>query len=175
MILNYGRIINNDIANGAGVRVSLFVSGCRNHCSNCFNPDTWDFGYGTPFTEETEGELIKMLALPQSSGLSLLGGEPLEPENQRALLPFLRRLKAILPQKTIWCWTGFTYEELMDTTKRCRCEVTDELLALLEVLVDGRYTEELKDLRIRFRGSSNQRIIDIQKTLRNGAIVLFEE
>ena len=168
--MHYGEIKNCDIANGLGVRVTLFVSGCTNHCENCFQPQTWDFCYGKPFTSETEDELIRLLSPDYINGLTLLGGEPFEPKNQRALLPFLRRVRRELPQKTIWSFTGFTWEELHDPAAYPRCEVTDELLSLLDVLVDGRYVDALHDISLRFRGSSNQRIIDVPKTLRADAL-----
>ena len=171
----YGEIKNCDIANGEGVRVTLFVSGCTNHCKNCFQPQTWDFCYGRPFTPETEQTLLTMLAPGYINGLTLLGGEPFEPENQRALLPFLKRVRAAVPQKTIWSFTGFTWEELHTDGSHPRCEVTDELLSLLDVLVDGRYEEELHDISLRFRGSRNQRIIDVPKTLACGTITLWED
>ncbi len=157
----YGEIKNCDIANGEGVRVTLFVSGCTNHCKNCFQPQTWDFTYGKPFTAETEEELLALLAPDYINGLTLLGGEPFEPENQRALVPFLRRVRRQYPHKTIWGFSGFTYEELTQEGTHCRCEVTDEMLSLLDVLVDGRFVEELKDISLRFRGSRNQRLIDL--------------
>ena len=173
--MHYGEIKNCDIANGLGVRVTLFVSGCTNHCENCFQPQTWDFCYGKPFTSETEDELIRLLSPDYINGLTLLGGEPFEPKNQRALLPFLRRVRRELPQKTIWSFTGFTWEELHDPAAYPRCEVTDELLSLLDVLVDGRYVDALHDISLRFRGSSNQRIIDVLKTLQSGALTLWDE
>ena len=157
----YGEIKNCDIANGEGVRVTLFVSGCTNHCKNCFQPQTWDFEYGQPFTEETEQHLLELLSPSYINGLTLLGGEPFEPENQRVLVPFLRRVRARYPQKNIWSFSGFTYEELTTEGSYPRCAVTDEFLSLLDVLVDGRYVEELKDISLRFRGSRNQRLIDL--------------
>ena len=171
----YGEIKNCDIANGEGVRVTLFVSGCTNHCKNCFQPQTWDFCYGQPFTEETQQYLLDLLAPSYIHGLTLLGGEPFEPENQRALLPFLRRVKAAYPGKTIWAFSGFTLEEMQQDGSHPRCEVTDELLSLLDVLVDGRFVEELKDISLRFRGSRNQRLIDMKKTLATGKIVLLPD
>lgn len=170
----YGNIKNCDIADGIGVRVSLFVSGCTNHCENCFQPETWDFCYGKPFTEETEEALLKMLRPAFIHGLTLLGGEPFEPENQRALLPFVRRVREELPDKTIWAYSGFTLEELQTPGAHARCEVTDELLAQLDVLVDGRFVEALKDISLLFRGSSNQRLIDMKKTLAAQQVVLWE-
>ena len=170
----YGEIKNFDIANGEGVRVTLFVSGCTNHCKNCFQPQTWAFDYGRPFTKATEDELLAMLAPSYINGLTLLGGEPFEPDNQRALLPFLRRVRALLPEKNIWSFTGFTWEQLHTDGSHPRCEVTDELLSLLDVLVDGRYEETLHDISLRFRGSSNQRIIDVPATLQSGTLTLWD-
>ena len=169
----YGEIKNCDIANGEGVRVTLFVSGCTNHCKNCFQPQTWDFSYGQPFTETTQTYLLSLLAPSYISGLTLLGGEPFEPENQRSLLPFLRRVRAALPQKDIWCFTGFTWEELHTPGSHPRCAVTDELLSLRDVLVDGRYVDALRDISLRFRGSSNQRLIDLNATRRTGRLTLL--
>ena len=166
----YGEIKNCDIANGEGVRVTLFVSGCTNHCKNCFQPQTWDFSYGQPFTEETEEHLLQMLAPSYINGLTLLGGEPFEPENQRCLVPFLHRVRAAYPDKTIWSFSGFTYEELTTEGTHPRCEVTDEMLSLLDVLVDDRFVEELKDISLRFRGSSNQRLIDLNATRAAGEL-----
>ena len=171
----YGEIKNCDIANGEGVRVTLFVSGCTNHCKNCFQPQTWDFDYGKPFTEETEAELFRLLSPRYIRGLTLLGGEPFEPENQRSLLPFLRKLRRELPEKTVWAFTGFTWEELHTEGSHPRCEVTDELLRLIDVLVDGRYVEELKDIGLRFRGSSNQRLLDLNATRASGKLTLLPD
>ena len=173
--MHYGEIKNCDIANGEGVRVTLFVSGCTNHCKNCFQPQTWDFNYGNPFTEETEAELFRLLSPRYIRGLTLLGGEPFEPENQRALLPFLRKLRRELPEKTVWAFTGFTWEELHTEGSHPRCEVTDELLNLIDVLVDGRYVEELKDIGLRFRGSSNQRLLDLNATRASGELTLLPD
>ena len=171
----YGNIKPRDIADGIGVRVTLFVSGCRNHCPNCFQPETWDFAYGKPFTAETEDYLLEQLSPAYVDGLTLLGGEPFEPENQPELLPFLRRLRRELPGKTVWAYSGFTWEELAGAAPaRCRADVTDELLSMLDVLVDGRFVEELKSITLRFRGSSNQRVIDVPRTLEAGKIVLWE-
>ena len=173
--MHYGEIKNCDIANGEGVRVTLFVSGCTNHCKNCFQPQTWDFNYGKPFTEETEAELFRLLSPRYIRGLTLLGGEPFEPENQRALLPFLRKLRRELPEKTVWAFTGFTWEELHTEGSHPRCEVTDELLSLIDVLLDGRYVEELKDIGLRFRGSSNQRLLDLNATRASGKLTLLPD
>lgn len=171
----YGEIKNCDIANGTGVRVTLFVSGCTNHCEHCFQPETWDFQYGSPFTRETEDELLAMLEPDYINGLTLLGGEPFEPENQHALLPFLRRVKERYPNKDIWAFTGFTLEELHGQGAYPNCGETEEILALIDVLVDGRYMEAQKDLSLQFRGSANQRIIDLNRTKEQGHIVLWPE
>lgn len=169
----YGEIKNCDIANGIGVRVTLFVSGCTNHCKNCFQPETWDFCYGTPFTEQTQQDLMDMLSPSYINGLTLLGGEPFEPENQKALLPFLKRVREVYPNKTIWAYSGFTLEEIQAPDSHPHCEATDELLGLLDVLVDGRFVEELKNLSLRFRGSSNQRLIDMKKTIEEEKVVIW--
>lgn len=168
----YGEIKKNDIANGEGVRVTLFVSGCTNRCKGCFQPETWDFDYGKPFTPETENEIIKALEPSYINGLTLLGGDPFEPRNQRDLLPFVKKIRSQYPNKTIWAFSGFTYDELTKDGSYCRCTETDELLGLLDILVDGRFVEELKDISLVFRGSSNQRIIDMNKTRQSGEIVL---
>ena len=173
--MNYCNVKNCDIANGVGVRVSLFVSGCRNRCKNCFQPETWDFNYGKPFDEQTEEKLIKMLAPSYINGLTVLGGEPMEPENQRALLPFLKKVRAAYPQKTIWLYTGFTLEELRSPDCRAHTEYTEEILKLLDVLVDGRFVEEKKNISLRFRGSENQRLIDVAATLAAGSVTLWDK
>ncbi len=171
----YGAIKNCDIANGNGVRVSLFVSGCTHHCKNCFNPETWAFDYGKPFDSETEGTLLKWLEPSYINGLSLLGGEPFEPANQRALLPFLQKVKERFPMKDIWCYTGYTLETDLLAPSRTRTEVTDALLSLIDVLVDGEFIEELKNIRLRFRGSENQRLLALQETLASGTPVFWED
>ena len=172
--MHYCEIKNCDIANGTGVRVSLFVSGCTNHCEECFQPETWDFCYGQPFTKEVEDKIIEMLRPDYITGLTLLGGEPFEPKNQRELLPFVRRVREELPNKNIWAFSGFTLDkELWRDGSYPRCEVTDELLALIDVLVDGRFVNALKNIRLKFRGSENQRIIDMKSTLSKGDIVLM--
>lgn len=152
-----------DIANGTGVRVTLFVSGCRNHCKNCFQPETWDFNYGEPYTEETEKHILESLSKPYIQGLTLLGGEPLEPENQRVLVQLLRKVRSNYPEKDVWCYTGYTLELIRDDSSRCHCEVTDEFLSLIDILVDGQFVDELRDITLKFRGSSNQRIIDMHE------------
>lgn len=171
--MNYAEIKKTDIANGEGVRVSLFVSGCRRRCKNCFNQIAWDFGYGNPFTEEVEEEIISALTPYYIAGLTLLGGDPMEPENQRALLPFVRKVRARLPEKNIWCFTGYTYSDGTLEEDAVRLSETKELISLFDVLVDGRFVEELKDIRLKFRGSSNQRVIDVQKSLQTGQVVLY--
>lgn len=150
--MNYGAIKKTDIANGPGVRVSMFVSGCRNHCPGCFQPETWDFSYGEPFTEKTEDEIIKALDHSWIQGLSILGGDPMEPENQVALLPFLQRVKETLPEKDIWIYTGYRLEEISWLP----------ILSYADVIVDGPFIETEKDLSLAFRGSRNQRIIHLR-------------
>ena len=174
--MNYATIKYCDIANGEGVRTSLFVSGCRRHCPNCFNAVAWDFNYGEPFTKEVRNKILESLAPGYINGLSLLGGEPFEPENQRELLPFVRNFKALYPNKTVWCYSGYTWEQL--TGKElcaARCEVTDELLQLLDVLVDGEFVQAKHDISLRFRGSSNQRLLDVPRTLAAGQPVWWED
>lgn len=171
--MNYGEIKKCDIANGIGVRVSIFVSGCEHHCKNCFNEMTWDYNYGEPFTEETEKEILEALKPDYISGLTLIGGEPFEPSNQRALLPFVKKVKAEYPEKTVWCYTGFVFDKEILSDSRARCEVTDELLGLIDVLVDGRFVESHKNISLKFRGSSNQRIIDVKKSLENKRTELY--
>lgn len=171
----YGEIKKCDIANGEGVRVSLFVSGCTHHCPGCFNEDTWDFHYGKEFTRETEEEILKDLEPTYINGLSLLGGEPFEPENQKVLVPFLRRVRERYPQKTIWCYSGYLFDKELLVGSRARCEYTDEMLSMIDVLVDGRFIEKLKDIRLIFRGSSNQRIIDVRESLRENKVVQLLE
>lgn len=172
--MHYGELKNCDIANGIGVRVTLFVSGCTNHCKNCFQPETWDFCYGKPFTEATEAQILTWLAPAYISGLTVLGGEPFEPQNQRALNPFLKRVKAAFPDKTLWMFSGFTYEELTTEGSHPHCEVTEAILAMTDVLVDGRYDDALRNIGLRFRGSSNQRLIDVPQTRATGHIVLWD-
>lgn len=169
--MNYGTIKNCDIANGEGVRVSLFVSGCTHHCHNCFNPETWSFSYGSPFDEQAQSKLLTMLSPDYIDGLSLLGGEPFEPDNQRALVPFLKKVRAQYPDKTIWCYTGYTLESDLLFESRARCECTDEMLSLLDVLVDGEFIEAQKNISLAFRGSENQRLIDVPATLSSGSVV----
>lgn len=171
----YGEIKNYDIANGLGVRVSLFVSGCTHHCKGCFNPMTWDFSYGKPFTRETIDELLEMLSPDYIDGLSLLGGEPMEPDNQRALLPLVREFKEKFPKKNLWCYTGYLLDDELLKPSRARCEVTDELLSMIDVMVDGEFILEQKNISLSFRGSENQRLIDVPLTLATGEIHLINE
>jgi anaerobic ribonucleoside-triphosphate reductase activating protein len=173
--MNYAEIKNYDIANGLGVRVSLFVSGCTHHCKGCFNAMTWDFSYGKPFTQATIDELLEMLSPSYIDGLTLLGGEPFEPDNQRALLPFVREVRRRYPDKDIWCYTGYLLDEELLKPSRARCEATDELLSMIDVLVDGEFVEEKKNISLSFRGSENQRLIDLPTTLKTGSIVLINE
>ena len=171
--MNYCEIKQCDIANGIGVRTTLFVSGCTNHCEECFQPQTWDFAFGQPFTAETEEEVLKLLAPGYIRGLTLLGGEPMEPQNQRVLLPFLRRVKAKYPNKDIWCFSGFTWEEMHTEGAHPRCETTDEMLSLIDVLVDGPFRSHERSLDLLYRGSKNQRLIDMPATLKSGTIRLY--
>ena len=169
----YGEIKKSDIANGEGVRVSLFVSGCTHHCKGCFNSDTWDFCYGKEYTDETEEYILELMSKPYIKGFSLLGGEPFEPCNQRSLLPLLSKIKQLYPSKNIWCYTGYLFDDELLSESRARCEVTDAVLKLIDVLVDGRFVEELKDISLAYKGSSNQRIIDVQQSLQKNDIILY--
>ena len=169
----YGALKKTDVANGEGVRVTLFVSGCTHHCKNCFNQETWNFCYGKPFTKETEDEIIEALKPSYISGLTLLGGEPMEPQNQAALLPLLKRVRETFGKtKNIWCYTGYTLETDLLKPSRARCEYTDEMLKNIDTLVDGEFIEDLKNLMLKFRGSSNQRIINVPETLKLNEVVL---
>ncbi|MCI5644425.1 MAG: anaerobic ribonucleoside-triphosphate reductase activating protein [Treponema porcinum] len=162
----YGNIKKTDIADGDGVRVSLFVSGCRNCCKGCFQPETWDFKYGTEFTQETENQILEFLRPSYISGLTVLGGEPFEEENQRILAPFLRKVKETYPSKTIWCYTGYVLEkDLLPEDGRKHCEATGEMLKYIDILVDGPFIEEQKNISLKFRGSENQRILKLKEIL----------
>ena len=172
--MNYAEIKTCDIANGEGVRTSLFVSGCTHHCKGCFNEMTWDFQYGKPFDASVEEYLLKELAPAYVAGLTLLGGEPFEPMNQRGLLRFLEKVKVKYPQKSIWCYTGYLYDTELCKGGRAYCECTDRMLELIDVLVDGRFVEAQKDIRLKFRGSANQRIIDVKQSRERGEVVLYE-
>ena len=173
--MNYADIKKFDIANGPGVRVSLFVSGCTHHCPGCFNPETWDFNYGIPYTLKTEEEILNAVSPDYIKGLSLLGGDPLEEANLAALLPLLRKFKAKYPNKTVWCYTGYNYEEEILPNKLPHAELINEFLSYIDVLVDGRFVEAKKDLSLRFRGSSNQNLIDLKQTLATGKITLWSD
>ena len=173
--MNYATIKYCDIANGAGVRTSLFVSGCRRHCPECFNAVAWDFDYGQPFDKEARNAILASLKPDYIAGLSLLGGEPLEPENQRALLPFLHDVKVLYPHKTVWCYTGNVYETEILAPGPGRCEVTDELLGYIDVLVDGAFLIDQKDITLRFKGSANQRLLDIPASRAAGHAVLWQD
>jgi anaerobic ribonucleoside-triphosphate reductase activating protein len=175
--MNYGAIKWTDIANGEGVRISLFVSGCTHHCKNCFNEVAWDFSYGEPFDKKIQDKILEELSLGYIAGLSLLGGEPLEPQNQEALFPFVKKVKQLYPQKPIWCYTGFVLDETSGALREIHknTPATKTLISMFDVLVDGAYVEELKDIRLKFRGSSNQRVIDVQKTLQKSEVVLYLE
>ena len=172
--MNYATIKFYDISNGPGVRVSLFVSGCRNRCKGCFNPETWDFNYGQPFTKEVEDKIIEGLKPDYIKGFTLLGGEPFEPENAKAILPFLKRLRGLYPQKSFWCFTGYDFERDLLTGKLGDPDTVMEILETLDVLVDGRFVEEKKDLNLRFKGSSNQRIILVKPSLEADEVVLWD-
>lgn len=169
----YGNIKKLDIANGDGVRVSLFVSGCRNRCEGCFQPETWNFEYGRPFTSETAEMILKALEPSYVTGLTLLGGEPFEPENQRELVKLLCRVRREKPGKNVWCYSGYTLEQISGEGHP-HCEVSEEMLSMIDVLVDGRFTLALKDISLRFRGSSNQRIIDLNASREKGEIVFWD-
>lgn len=173
--MNYAEIKWTDIANGEGVRISLFVSGCTHHCKNCFNEIAWDFSYGKPFDEEIVRKILDGLGQSFIAGLSLLGGEPLEPVNQKVLLPFVKRVKELYPRKDIWCYTGYTFDPASGLLRESRANApeTGELLSLFDVLVDGPFVEELKKITLKFRGSSNQRVLDVKKSLAAKNAVLY--
>ena len=172
--MHYAEVKYFDVANGPGIRVSLFVSGCPHACPGCFNEIAWNYEYGEKYTEEVEEKVLTALSKPGIQGLSLLGGEPLYPANLRALLPLLRKLRERLPKKDIWCYSGYTYEELLSRVGEEKKEL-DELFSYLTVLVDGRFIEAEKDITLLFRGSKNQRLILMEETRRSGEIVLYKE
>ena len=172
--MHYGEIKKCDIANGEGVRVSLFVSGCTHHCPGCFNEDTWEFDYGIEYTQDTEDDILEALAPAYINGLSLLGGEPFEPQNQEVLVRLLRKVKDRYPEKNIWCYSGYLFDKELLGESRARCGYTDEMLSMIDILVDGRFIERLKDITLVFRGSSNQRVIDVKKSLKSGGIIPWE-
>ena len=173
--MNYAGIKYCDVANGVGCRTVLFVSGCRNHCKDCFQPHTWDFNYGEEFDENIQNEILDSLKPTYIKGLTLLGGEPFEPENQKALLPFVKKVKELYPKKDIWAFSGYVYDIDLIKGGKKYCEATEELLSLIDVLVDGPFIAEQKNLMLKFRGSENQRVIDMKKTLEKRMIVLYME
>lgn len=173
--MNYAEIKNLDIANGPGLRVSLFVTGCTHHCKGCFNPESWDFNYGQPFTEATEEEILALLENEHIRGLSLLGGEPFEPANQAVLAPFLQKVKQRFPHKDVWCYSGYNFEQDMLTGNLGPWEITEQMLDCIDVLVDGEFVIELKDPNLRFRGSSNQRVILVQESMKEDQIVQWDD
>lgn len=172
--MHYGEIITADCANGTGMRVSLFVSGCTNCCKGCFQPETWDFFHGPEYTKETEDFIIEELKKPYYQGLTILGGEPFEIKNQPEVAALIRRLKEEIPERTIWMYTGFLYDVDLMPGGRRYTEVTDEILDNIDILVDGKFEEELRNLMLKFRGSENQRIIDMRRTRAAGEVVLSE-
>ena len=169
--MNYADIKKIDVANGEGVRVSVFVSGCNHHCKGCFNQCAWDFNYGKKFTEKEEQQIIDYMNHDYISGLSILGGEPLEPKNQEGLLPLVKKVKEKFPNKDIWCYTGFDFEKDVVGKMAKNNETTRELLKYIDIIVDGKFEEDKKDLKLQFRGSSNQKIVDVKKSLQTGQIV----
>ncbi len=169
--MNYADIKKIDVANGEGVRVSVFVSGCNHHCKGCFNQCAWDFNYGKEFSEKEEQQIIEYMNHDYISGLSLLGGEPLEPKNQEGLLPLVKKVKEKFPDKNIWCYTGFDFEKDVVGKMAKNNETTRELLKYIDIIVDGKFEEDKKDLKLQFRGSSNQKIVDVKKSLQTGQIV----
>ena len=173
--MNYATIKNNDIANGPGVRVSLFVSGCTHRCPGCFNEVAWDFDYGLPFTQETVDEILKMMKQNHIKGLTILGGEPFEPQNQPAILDLLRQVKAHYPDKSIWAYSGYIFETDILAGRLGPKEITDEYIRYLDVLVDGPFIQSRKNLSLRFRGSDNQRLIDVKASLAQGQTVLWQD
>lgn len=172
--MNYATIKSYDVANGPGVRVSLFVSGCTHHCKGCFNAETWDFNYGKPFTPEVEDQIIAYLEPWYIRGFSLLGGEPFEPENQKALLGLMRRIRETYPEKSVWCYTGYDYEKDILAGRLGDWETTRELLSCIDILVDGEFHQSEKDLTLRFKGSRNQRIIDVKASKQSDSVVLWD-
>ena len=173
--MNYANIKNFDIADGPGVRVSLFVSGCTHHCKGCFNEVAWDFAYGEPFTQEVIDRILKMLEPAFIDGLTLLGGEPFEPQNQEPIVKLLRQVKEKYPKKSIWAFSGYLFDRDILAWKLGPREITEEYLSYLDVLVDGPFIEAKKDLNLRFRGSSNQRLIDVPASLKKGEVVLWQD
>ena len=173
--MKYAKIKKCDVANGPGVRVSLFVSGCNHHCKGCFNQEAWDFNYGNEFTEKEENEVMEALKPDYIKGLSLLGGEPLDPKNQEGLLPVVKKAKELYPDKPIWCYTGYLFDDQVLNGMSKTNNTTSELLKYIDYVVDGEFVENLKNPSLQFRGSSNQRIIDVKETLKNDKIVLWDK
>lgn len=173
--MNYATIKKCDVANGPGVRVSIFVSGCNHHCKGCFNSEAWDFNYGNKFTEKEENEVMDALKPDYIKGLSLLGGEPLELKNQEGLLPVVKKAKELYPDKPIWCYTGFLFDKQILNGMARTNETTNELLKYIDYVVDGKFEEENKNPSLKFRGSSNQRIIDVKETLKQNEVVLWSQ
>ena len=173
--MNYATIKNCDIANGPGVRVSLFVSGCTHRCPGCFNEVAWDFNYGEPFTEQTIELILNMMAPAHIKGLTLLGGEPFEPENQPELVNLLRRVKEKYPDKSIWAFSGYLFDKDIVTGRLGPREITEEFLSYLDVLVDGPFIQAKKNLSLRFRGSENQRLINVPESLHRGEVILWQD
>lgn len=171
--MHVGEIMTADTANGIGMRVTVFVSGCTNACPGCFQPETWDFEYGQPYTSEMEEMILHELSQPYYDGLTLLGGDPMEERNQAGVLPLIRRIRSELPDKTIWAYTGFVYEkDLLPGGRRYFGDITDEILDSIDILVDGPFIEAQKRITLNFRGSENQRIIDMPRTRKTGRVVL---
>ncbi len=173
--MNYANIKYNDISNGSGVRTCLFVSGCTHYCKGCFNSEAWDFSYGEVFTKETEDTILRSLNPSHISGITLLGGEPMEPANQEALLPFLKRVREEYPNKTIWCYTGYLFDVDLQADGGVHTEVTSQLLDCIDILVDGKFDQDLYEITLRFRGSSNQRIIDVKQSMEKQEVILWED
>ena len=171
--MNYATIKFNDIANGIGIRTSLFVSGCTHRCKGCFNSEAWDFNYGSPFTSEIEDEILKSLEPSFVDGLSLLGGEPFDPQNQLVLYPFLKKVKERFPNKDIWCYTGYLFDKELLSVSRATTPVTKDMLSLIDVLVDGKFVEAKKNISLAFKGSENQRIIDVKKSLNENKVIIL--
>lgn len=172
--MNYAEIKYCDVANGPGVRTSLFVSGCSHHCPGCFNEIAWDFNYGKPFTQDTIDSIIESLKPDYIQGLTLLGGEPFEYSNQKGLLPLVRQVREVLPQKDTWCFTGFLFDKDIIENMCKKWKETNELLSYIDVLVDGRFVEELKNLNLKFKGSENQRTILVNESLKSGNVILYD-
>lgn len=173
--MNFGLIRTGDIANGPGIRISLFVSGCTNKCKGCFQPETWDFNYGKPYTKSIEDKMMDELAKPYYRGITILGGEPFEPSNQVEIIKIIRRIRNEMPKKDIWMYTGNLLDVDLIPDGKKYCSVTDEILRSIDVLVDGRFIEEQKNLSLKFKGSENQRVIDMIETMKQGKVILAEE